>query len=74
MDELDEAACGGTDFATNYTHFRAQDAGRRGKQCGALFCRGEPNNEADCESDFEARRHNAATPVMRPGFQPIWQL
>ena len=34
----------------------------------------EPNNEADCESDFEARRHNAATPVMRPGFQPIWQL
>jgi hypothetical protein len=28
----------------------------------------EPNNETNRESDFEARRHNGATPAMRLGF------
>jgi hypothetical protein len=32
----------------------------------------EPNNETNRESDFEARRHNGATPAMRLGFQPTW--
>jgi hypothetical protein len=29
----------------------------------------EPNDEADYESDFEAGRHNEATPAMRLEFQ-----
>ena len=37
---LNKAAAVEPYFATNYTHFRAQDAGRRGKKCGALVCRG----------------------------------
>jgi hypothetical protein len=34
----------------------------------------EPNNETDCESNFEARRHAAVTPGHEVWFQGIWRL
>jgi hypothetical protein len=40
-----------------------------GNECSKAISKREPNNEADCESDFEARRHDPATPAMRLGFR-----
>jgi hypothetical protein len=45
-----------------------------GDKCPTTISQRKPTDEADYEEgrDFEAGRHNEATPAMRLEFQPIW--